>query len=256
MTGPMLQAALQLAERGMWIFPCRPHDKRPATARGLTDATTNPEVIERWWRKQPNCNIGLATGAMSGVMVVDIDDVNAEAELRKLERQNCELPATVESLTARGRHLFFRMPEREVRNSASKLAPGIDVRGDGGYVVAPPSLHPSGKRYCWSVDSANVFADVPDWLLDMITAPSNRDAAVTATEWRDMVRDGIGEGCRNDGIARLVGHLLHRRVDPEMTLELALAFNDARCRPPLRRAEVVTVVDSIAALELKRRMNQ
>jgi hypothetical protein len=251
----MLQSALQLAKRGMWVFPCRPHDKRPATTRGLKDATTNPEVIERWWRTQPSCNIGLATGAVSGVMVVDFDDVDAEAEVRKLESENCELPSTVESLTARGRHLFFRWPEREVRNSAGKLAPGVDIRGNGGYVVVPPSLHPSGKRYCWSVDSANSFAAAPEWLLDLITATGSRDTATAAPKWRDMVRDGIGEGCRNDGIARLVGHLLYRRVDPEMTLELALAFNDARCRPPLRSTEVVAVVDSVAALELKRRMN-
>jgi hypothetical protein len=257
MAGPLHQAALQLAARGLWVFPCRPHDKRPATARGLKDATLDPEVIERWWRQVPSYNVGVVTGAASKIVVVDVDDVDAEAELRKLEEQNSALPSTVESVTPRGRHLFFRCPEREVRNSASKIAPGVDIRGEGGYVVVPPSLHPSGKRYCWSVDSANVFAVVPDWLLDRITAaPGGHDATTAATTWRDMVRDGIGEGCRNDGIARLVGHLLQRRVDPEITLELTLAFNDARCRPPLRRAEVVATVDSIAALELKRRMNQ
>jgi hypothetical protein len=257
MTGPMLRAALQLAERGFWVFPCRPHDKRPATAHGLKDATTDPAVIESWWRQQPNYNIGVVTGAVSKILVVDVDDIDAEAELKRLEAQYSPLPSTVESVTARGRHLFFRWPEREVRNSASKVAQGVDIRGDGGYVVVPPSLHPSGKRYCWSVDSANVFAAVPDWLLDRITAPpGGHDATTAATAWRDMVRDGIGEGCRNDGIARLVGHLLQRRVDPEITLELALAFNDARCRPPLKRAEVVAVADSIAALELKRRVNQ
>jgi hypothetical protein len=257
MTGRMLQAALQLAERGLWVFPCRPHDKRPATAHGLKDATIDPGVIERWWRQQPDFNVGVATGALSKILVVDVDDLDAETELKKLELRNSTLPATVESVTARGRHLFFRWPEREVRNSAGKLAQGVDIRGDGGYVVVPPSLHPSGKRYAWSVDSANAFAAVPDWLLDMITAPStSHDAASVTRAWRDLVRDGAGEGCRNDSIARLVGHLLRRRVDPEITLEIAVTFNDARCRPPLKRAEVVAVVDSIAALELKRRINQ
>lgn len=257
MAGPLHQAALRLAERGLRVFPCRPHDKRPATSHGLKDATVDPEVIDRWWRQVPSFNIGVATGAVSKILVVDVDDVDAEAELKKLEAQYSPLPSTVESVTARGRHLFFQWPEREVRNSASKLAPGVDIRGDGGYVVVPPSLHPSGKRYSWSVDSANALAAVPDWLLEKITAPlGGCDATPAATAWRDMVRDGLGEGCRNDGIARLVGHLLHRRVDPEVTLELALAVNDARCRPPLRRAEVVATVDSIAALELRRRLSQ
>ncbi len=82
------------------------------------------------------------------------------------------------------------------------------------------------------------------------------DGALPATAWQDLIRNGAGEGSRNDSIARLVGHLLRRRVEPMMTLELALAFNDARCRPPLPRSEVITIVDSICALELKRRLKE
>jgi Bifunctional DNA primase/polymerase, N-terminal/Primase C terminal 1 (PriCT-1) len=204
----------------------------------------------------PNCNIGIATGPISKILVIDIDDLDAETELKKLETENAALPATVESITARGRHLFFKWPECEVRNSVSKLAPGIDLRANGGYVVAPPSLHPSGKRYVWSVDSANAFADVPGWLLDKISAPVAETTTAASVTWGDVIRDGAGEGCRNDTLARVVGHLLRRRVDPEMARELAFAFNDVRCRPPLPLAEVLAVIDSIAALELKRRQNQ
>ena len=115
-------------------------------------------------------------------MVIGVDDVDAEAELKKLEDQNSRLPPTVEAVTARGRHLFFKWPQRDVRKSASKVAPGIDVRGTGGYIVAPPSLHPSGKRYCWSVDSANTIATAPEWLLDKITAPVEGDTAQTVMD--------------------------------------------------------------------------
>ena len=250
-----LRAALKLANRGLRVFPCRPEDKRPATAHGVKDATIDPGAIERWRRQEPNFNIGVATGAVSGIMVIDVDDVDAEAELKKLEDQNSRLPPTVEAVTARGRHLFFKWPQRDVRNSASKVAPGIDVRRTGGYIVAPPSLHPSGKRYCWSVDSANTIATAPEWLLDKITAPIAGDAPPQPA-WPDLIRDGAAEGCRNDNMTRVVGHLLHRRVDPMITLEIALAINDARWRPPLRRAEVIAIVDSIAAIELKRRVNE
>ena len=86
---------------------------------------------------------------------MDVDGLDAEVELRRLEAKHGNLPATVEVITTRGRHLYFQTPETSVRNSAGKVAPGIDVRGDGGYVLAPPSIHPSGRRYEWSVDCAS-----------------------------------------------------------------------------------------------------
>jgi hypothetical protein len=224
----------------------------------VKDATIDPDVIEHWWRQEPSFNIGVATGTTSGIMVVDIDNIDAEAELRKLEDANGALPATVEAITARGRHLYFKSPERDIRNSASKIAPGIDVRGTGGYTVVPPSLHPSGRRYTWSVDSASVFAAAPEWLIGMIAAPTAvlpfTARPADPAQWRDLVRSGITEGCRNDKMTRLVGHLLGRHVDPEVALEIALAINDARCRPPLPGNEVIAIVDSIAGLELKKRI--
>jgi hypothetical protein len=254
MAASFLSAALKLADRGLAIFPCRPHDKRPATKHGVKDATTNPDAIEKWWRQVPTCNIGVATGAVSGIMVLDVDDMDAEAELKKLEEDHGALPAIVEAITARGRHLFFKWPHRDIRNSAGKVARGVDVRASGGYIIAPPSLHPSGKRYCWSVDSASAFATAPEWLIDMITAPI-ADAVPLAPAWRDLIRDGAPKGCRNDSMTRIVGHLLQRHVDPVIALEIALAINDARWRPPLSRAEIIAIVDSIAAAELKKRIN-
>src|SRR5262249_15085341 len=151
----VIGAALALAYKGLAVFPCRPRDKRPATASGLKDATLDLEVIRQWWRQEPQFNIGIATGAISNIFVIDVDGPDAESELRKLEAEHGELPPTVESITARGRHLFFKWPDCIVRNSAGKLAGGIDVRGDGGYVLVPPSIHPSGRAYAWSVDSAS-----------------------------------------------------------------------------------------------------
>src|SRR5262249_12553200 len=111
----------------------------------------------------PAANIGVATGKPSGIFVVDVDGVDAEAELRKLEAQHGALPPTIEVITARGRHVYFKMPAAPIRNSAGKLGPGLDIRATGGYVLAPPSIHPTGRRYEWSVDCASAIADAPTW---------------------------------------------------------------------------------------------
>jgi hypothetical protein len=246
----MIRAAVTLAYKGIAVFPCRPRDKRPATANGLKDATTDLKTIRQWWHHEPQFNIAIATGAVSKVFAVDIDGLDAEIELRKLEAQHSALPPTVEAITARGRHLYFRMPETPIANSAGKIAPGIDVRGDGGYVLAPPSVHPSGKLYSWSVDSSNSFSTAPQWLLDKLTASTT---STPATEWRDLVSNGAEEGTRDCSLARLAGHLLRRRIDPVVVLELLKSWNTTHCRPPLPVADIERVCTSIAARELKRR---
>jgi hypothetical protein len=251
----MIRTALCLAERGLHVFPCKPRDKRPATANGLKDATTDTSVIEKWWRSEPELNVAIATGKLSGVFVVDIDGIDAEAELTKLEAQHGALPPTVEALTSRGRHTYFLWPDRLVRNSASKIAPGIDTRGEGGYVLAPPSVHPSGRRYEWSVDSANAFAAAPDWLLDKIADPTNgtRPAALPPSHWRALVLAGLEEGTRDVNLTRLAGYFLRRRLDAVFVLEILRSLNATHCRPPLPDDDILRIVESIAARDLKRR---
>jgi hypothetical protein len=250
----MIRTALYLAERGLHVFPCKPRDKVPATAHGLKDATT-PAVIKQWWRQEPEFNLAIATGAASGVFVVDVDSIDAEAELRKLEAEHGVLPPTLEAITARGRHAYFKMPDRPVRNSASRIAPGIDVRASGGYVVTPPSVHPSGRRYAWSVDRANTLAAAPDWLLDKIADPANntRPAALPPSAWRELVLEGLDEGTRDVSLTRLAGYFLRRRLDAILVLEVLRSLNATHCRPPLPDGDIVRIVESIATRELKRR---
>jgi hypothetical protein len=249
-------AAQQLARRGLAVFPCLVGAKEPATANGLHAATTDASIIAAWWRQQPSYNIGCATGAVSQIFVLDIDSTDAEAELKKLEAENSALPATVEAITGKGRHLYFKMPDCDLRNSASKLAPGLDIRANGGYVLVPPSLHPSGKKYAWSVDSAETFAPPPQWLIEKVATPSgaNGKEAMSAAALRALFDSEIVEGKRNVTLTRIVGHLLRRRVDPLVVVEIATAINAARCAPPLPLDEVATICDSIAARELKRRL--
>jgi hypothetical protein len=141
----MHAAALQLAQKGLAVFPCQPRGKEPACDTGLLAATTNVERIDRWWKSIPNLNIGIATGAVNDIFVLDIDGEEGEASLRQLEQQHDALPPTVEVITGKGRHCYFRIGEHGVRNSVGQIAAGLDIRGDGGYVIAPPSIHPSGR---------------------------------------------------------------------------------------------------------------
>src|SRR5262245_13370657 len=135
--------ALALVARGLAIFPCRSRSKLPATAHGCSDATRDAAQIETWWASDPDYTVAIATGHPSGIFVLDVDGDEGETALRQLEEAHGRLPPTVEAITARGRHLYFRMPENgDVRNSVGVLGPGLDIRGTGGYVLAPPSIHP------------------------------------------------------------------------------------------------------------------
>jgi hypothetical protein len=137
-----LKAALSYARRGIPVFPCEPRGKRPLTYSGFWDASTDARRIRSWWSRWPSANIGVPTGERSGLLVLDIDPRGGGPEsLAALERQSGALPATARARTGSGGvHLFFKYPLREeVRNSAGLLGPGLDVRGEGGYVVVPPS---------------------------------------------------------------------------------------------------------------------
>jgi hypothetical protein len=249
----VIRTALALARRGLHVFPCRPRCKEPATAHGCKDATTDRDQIETWWLRQPDANVAVACGAISNMFALDID---AEGELRKLEEQHGELPPSVEVITARGRHVWFQYPDKPVKNTASKIAAGIDTRGDGGFVLVPPSVHPGGKQYHWSVDCAKTLAAAPQWLLDKITAPTNgngKTAPTPRSAWRDLVEHGVAEGARDNSATRLAGHLLRHGIDPIVALELLQVWNEARCTPPLPPEDIERVVGSICKRELRRR---
>jgi hypothetical protein len=158
------------------MFPCR-RDKTPLTPHGFKDASNDPAQVFAWWGSLEPEALGLATGAASGLWVLDVDapepgrNGDGPSALASLEQEHGSLPATVEQVTGGGgRHLFFAWPgdELPVKNSAGKLAPGLDVRGDGGYVILPPSLHYTGNRYAWAEGRAlgeMEPAQAPAWLL-------------------------------------------------------------------------------------------
>jgi Bifunctional DNA primase/polymerase, N-terminal len=251
---PLGRAALALGRRGLRVFPVVSRAKKPAIGNNLALATTDETVIRGWWRT--DFNVGIACGIESNIWVLDVDGYEGEATLRRLEAKHGTVPTTVESITGRGRHVYFRWPVgEEIRNSQLRAdMPGLDVRGEGGFVLAPPSVHPSGKAYAWSVDSARAFAAAPDWLLDLVAGRRVGEREATSPEdWRSFIGETFDGSHRAPAIARLAGHLMRRYVDPPVVVQLCVAFNTTRCVEPLSGEEVVNICDHIAARELARR---
>lgn len=176
----MIEHALAYAARGISVFPLLPRSKAPMVPNGFLKAVTSADQVRTWWRRRPDCNIGIATGAPAGFWVLDVDGEEAEVALAALEAQFGALPATVQQKTGRGRHLCFAWDPGgpEMRNRSKVGGAPIDVRGNGGYIVAPPSVHPGdpkkgvppGRIYAWdagrSPDEIG-FAAAPVWLVDL-----------------------------------------------------------------------------------------
>ncbi len=160
--------ALRYAAKGWRVFPCG-LDKKPLTAHGFKDASTDPSVIKGWWLQHPDASIGFAVP--ESMLVLDIDLPEGPETLKKLEAIHGALPATRTQQTGGGGlQYFFKKPEGvKVKNSARKIGPGIDTRSLGGYVILPPSGHPSGGRYHWGDERE--MADCPGWILDALSKP-------------------------------------------------------------------------------------
>lgn len=195
----MKQHALDYAQRGWAVFPvhtptadgkCSCHrnncdriGKHPRIGSGRNGATIDSELIERWWSTWPEANIGIATGKESGLMVLDVDDGGEDSLTGK------PLPDTVEQITGSGgRHLVYKRPDDDARyKTRVRFLPGLDSRADGGYIVAPPSLHESGKRYDWEGSSDPTEGvepvDPPQWFVEAIGEAPLDNSANPAPEW-------------------------------------------------------------------------
>jgi hypothetical protein len=239
------------------VLPLRPRDKRPLLPwEPLQRLPPKEAEIGEWFERWPEANIGIVTGAVSGLVVIDIDSQHeGEESLRQLEVEHGPLPHTVEAITGGGgRHFYFAHAGGLVRNRTG-LASGVDLRGDGGYVVAPPSVHPSGGTYAWEVSHHPddvPLAAIPRWLARQLADGSPRLGHPLA-HWRRLARDGVAEGERNATLASFAGHLLWHGVDHEVALELLACWNAERCRPPLPHDELVRVIESIARLQARER---
>ncbi len=174
----MGESALLIAEQGWPVFPCHPETKRPMIKEGFKNASTDPATVEKFWLKFPKAMIGVPMGEKAGLWALDLDaKVTDDGEVIEADdllaaivaAVGTDLPPTARSKTPRGGwHIFFRFdPENPVRNRAG-VVPHVDVRGEGGYVVVPPSMRADGACYDWIIDPAEGVADAPAALLDLV----------------------------------------------------------------------------------------
>jgi putative DNA primase/helicase len=221
--------------------------KLPLTAHGVKDASTDAATITAWWGQWPNANVGIACGPTSGIVAIDIDGPSGEDSLVNL----CGNPPAPTVFTSKGRHIYFQHPGNGtvVKNSV-RLRPGLDIRSDDGYVVAPPSVHESGTVYTWDDENGLglnlALPPLPDGLRDALssTTPTMRRKTVGAE-----LPETVEEGSRNHSLFRF-GCRLRGDGCSKAEIESALLTLNARCKPPLADDEVTCIAASAAVYEV------
>jgi hypothetical protein len=233
---------------------CASPGKHPRTEHGFRDATTDQRTIQRWWTNWPDANIAVPTGSVSGFDVLDVDlRHGGEETLDDLQAEHGKLANTPMALTGGGGwHYLFRHREG-VTNSRGKLGPGIDVQGEGGYVIVCPSTHASGKSYEWEASSRPSQVDLapwPDGLLAMLQATNGKDQGSAIT-----IEKNIPEGQRNDTLTSLAG-TMRRPGMGEKAITAALLAENKRCTPPLAEEEVRSIASSVMRYPPKEKLTK
>ena len=243
-TNPLLQSALALAALGLRVLPlhtviagicscgdakCPSAGKHPRIPRGVKGATTDLKTIERWWTKYPDANVGIATG--DGLRVLDEDPRNGgDVTLAQLEAAHGPLPkAVIVETGGGGRHYYFCVPGG-APNRCGKVGPGLDVKGEGGYVVAPPSLHVSGVAYRYRMSFDEIeLAEWPAWLAasDDRSGPDPNSAGGTAEvevtpEIAELIENGRPVGERSEAVHKVLRALLSAGTDERIIIALMM----------------------------------
>ena len=249
MTSRFLEAALRYAARGWPVFPLAPRSKIPLRgSRGFKDATTDTEVITKWWREHPTANIGIATGPSSFV-ALDIDPRNGGLQtIDELQARYGELPPTIVSVTGGGgRHHLFRCPDGLRCSGEGGLGNGVERKAEGGYVVAPPSIHPSGQPYRWDHGpDEQDLAPMPKWVAGGV-CPSNGDGGnLSGFQVLPPPADGspVEPGGRNHAATSLTGQYVQDGLTLPQVLQKLHIWNNSNPEP-LPRAEIEKVVRSV-----------
>jgi replicative DNA helicase len=221
------------------------------------------EEVTGWFTKWPDASIGIVTGKISNLIVFDLDSEHAV----KYAEDEGGFPDTPKVITGKGSHAYMRYPGFEVRNDVRKEL-DIDIRGDGGYVVAPPSIHGNGNQYTWE-EGFSIFkidpAPCEQWMLDYLKDVANSSSkpakekipkpsespdtvkkAATGDTYANILANGAQEGQRNHTATKLIGHLLGKGNDEAVVWEMVKTWNAAKNNPPLDALELRKSFDSIS----------
>jgi Bifunctional DNA primase/polymerase, N-terminal/Primase C terminal 1 (PriCT-1) len=228
------KSSLKYAERGKPTFPCR-SDKAPATPNGFKDASVDPERLAELWRKYPGQKMGMPTGGWSGVFVLDEDRIGAVDELPG------QMPETLTVRTPRGRHYYLTHVEG-ITNRRGSLPGGIDVRGEGGYVMVPPS-------FGYEFENRAPVADAPEWLLDLIRTEPEREPRPGSSFGIADDGEPIPEGGRDEALTRVAGRLHDGTRDLARLEDDLQTVNEGRCLPPLPFGQVRKIARSVFRYE-------
>ena len=242
--------AVRLARAGFAVFPLVPRGKEPATKHGLHAWTDSPDDVAEIWRRNPEYNIGIALGEPSGgVFVIDIDvhDGSDGIEfLEEWEREHGKLPQTVSVVTGTGGiHMYYRS-NVPVRCSVNRDA-GIDVRGDGGYVVAPPSVHPNGSPYFYDLSRDDVeIAWADERVREFLACVQGR---LEEDRRKFELPERIGTGERNETLFKYACSLQSKGRPDDEIRDAVFGANFSRCDKPLTTSEVNKLLHSVSNFE-------
>ncbi len=260
----LCESALSYCRRGWSVIPIRFTGSIEDRKRPLLDAwepyqreRASEEQIHSWWQRWPQANIGVVMGAVSGLIALDLDGPNAVPLLRD---SHVFLPQTAAVQTKRGYHAFYQHPGYEIPNRAKLLSDGdgsgVDVRGDGGYVVAPPSVHGSGWVYQWVRSPDEGIAPLPPGVAALLSRQSNGEVEAQDASWFEQVWQGVPEGQRNDAATRLVGYWLAVTKGNEEATYRAMEAWAARCEPPMALKELRATIRSVARREAAKQAHE
>lgn len=240
----MYDAAIEYAKKGFAVFPLKYRDKVPLTRNGCKDATTDAAQIKAWWQKYPNANIGLATGSVSqNVFVIDLDidedcGIDGYHSLEDWQREHGDFPETWTAITGRGGyHLYYR-GNGKIKNRAG-IIDGVDIRGNGGYVVAPPSIHKNGRRYEWEYSPDEFeLAKADNNVMYFLNHDDHRQSASFT------MPNIVSAGQRNQMLFRFACMMQAKGASDQSVFAATMAENESSCSPPLTEQEVRIIVSS------------
>lgn len=245
----MLQHALNYWKQGWNVIPVD-KEKRPKVRwEQYQRRKVSKKDIERWWKEWPDANIGVITGSISRLVVIDIDEEQGIGHVEPF--LNGE---TLKAVTGGGGiHLYFKHPGGRVPN-AVRMFPGVDCRGDGGYVVVPPSIHKNGQAYIWDNEGVNV-SELPEALLSQVQKSKKK---LSTDDWSTELQ----KGKRDEELTRRAGKLLQIGIPAHEALSMLKAWNQQHCKPPLGEGpgddpnQVEKIVMSIAKREEQKQQEQ